>query len=63
MGNRELIRKCKIAGIFVELYQFRMARKATLVRFPDGICVRFIDRIPTSMALRQALEHRAWELN
>jgi len=67
MTNNEILKKAKQAGIKFDLYQMlshngRPMRIASCVTFPDGQVVRFIDRIPASLALRQAIEHRAWEL-
>jgi hypothetical protein len=48
----------------VELYQQvtkagRHIRMATEVTFPDGMVVRFMDRLSKREAVRQAQEHRA----
>lgn len=34
-------------------------RTATVVTFPDGYVVKFMDRMPKGLAIRQAIEVRA----
>lgn len=37
----------------------RHIRKATMVTFPDGYVVRFIEKMPKGAAIKQAAEIRA----
>jgi len=36
----------------------RPVRKATKVRFPDGYVIKFIDKLPSKEAIKQAKRHR-----